>query len=292
MPAETYFVPTDANGHQWVGDDEVVWSLPMRSPEGRVEPGDPVSPDIGSPVVLLDLDGLLDDLGERIFVAEAVEAASPAQAARLLRETNWSLHEAARFALDCAEHVVAEPESLKLPSGPTLADVFRAARRYLDRDEKATADGLLERMSRLALARRLRRLGDHVADLAFQITVEDEAADLEAMDDPGWTATAAARDAVLSATEAIRHDAFPRLFESQNRRYEADVAVDLPSEVVSTPWGNFTAGNRAGVVPAWVAARDAAERARQAITDANGAEAGAAERAWQRQRLAEALGVA
>ncbi len=293
MPGEIYFVPTDANGHQWVGDDETVWPLPTRSPDGSFEPGAAVTPDTGSPVVLLDLDGLLDDLGERIFVAEVVDAVGlAARGGRLVRETAWSLHEAARFALDCAEHVVMEPESFKLPSGPTLADVFRSARQYLDRDERRPGDGLLERMSRIALARRLRHLGDRVADLAFQITIEDEADDLEALDDPGWTATAAVREAVLSATEAIRHDAFPRLLESQNRRYEADSAVDLPSELISTPWGNFSAGNRAGIVPAWVAARDAAERARQAVGDANEATAGAEERAWQRNRLAEALGIA
>jgi hypothetical protein len=292
MAGESYFVPTDASGDQRVGDDLTTWSLPERLPDGTWRPGGHLEPETGAPVVLRDLDGLLDDLGERIFLAEPVgDGGSSARGARLVSETSWNLHEAARFALDCAEHVVVDPAALTLPSGATLGDVFSSAREYLAKGE-APSGGLVERMSRLALARRLRRLGDNVADLAFQITVEDEADDLEALDDPAWTATAAVRDAVLSATEAIRHQAFPRLFEGQNRRYEADsTVVDLPNETFSTPWGNFSAGNRAGVVPAWVAARDAAERARQAMADANGPDSGRREREWQRERLASALGL-
>ncbi|MHB8243762.1 MAG: hypothetical protein ACYDGN_00215 [Acidimicrobiales bacterium] len=292
MPAESYFVPTDDNGKQHLGDDVTQWPLPTVRPDGGMDPGAPIEPAAGSPLLLRDLDGLLDDLGERIFFAEVLEAGPGAIArARLTGETKWDLRQAARFALDCAEHVVVDPSALVLPSGVSLADVFRAAREYLERDE-TQGDRLLQRMSRLALARRLRHLGQDVADLALQITLEDEADDLDALDDPAWTATASIRDAVLSAMEAIRHDAFPRLFEAENRRYESDVnGFNPPPEIVSTPWGNFSAGTRAGVIPAWFAARDAAERARRAISDQNGPSHLAEERSWQRARLAGALGL-
>lgn len=289
MPGETYYVPTDAGGLQRCGDLTLGWSLPKRLADGSFSPGELVQPDEGSPVVLRDLDGLLDDLGERIFLAEAVES----KGARLLAETSWDLHEAARFALDCAEHVVADPAALRLRSGPSLADVFAAARRHLDRDEAKEGDGLVERMSRIALARRLRRLGRDVADVALSITVADERDDLEALDDPSWSAAAAAREAVLAATEAIRHDAFPRLFELANRRYEDEApSADRPTEAFSTPWGNFSLGSGAGAVPAWVAAQEAAERAREAVAEAAGPQAAAGERSWQRDRLRAALALA
>lgn len=291
MATDAYFVPTDADGTQHLGDDIVSWPLPKELPGGLVAPGEAIVPEMGTPIVLRTLDGVLDDLGERIFVAEVVDNDGPEQhKARLVSETAWNLHEAARFALDCAEHATADPTSIRLPSGSTVAEIFSAARRSLDEggDE---ASGLMQRISRLALARRLRRLGDDVADFALTLTSEDEAADLDALDDPDWSAVAAIRDAVLSATEAIRHDAFPRIFESGNRRYESDADMDEPPQVITTPWGEFTAGARAGVVPAWIAARDAAERARQAVTDAGGEEAGAAERSWQVERLARGLGL-
>lgn len=291
MVNERYFVPTDADGTQHVGDDIVSWPLPTELPGGLAAPGEAIEPQMGTPIVLHTLDGLLDDLGERIFLAEVVEDGGPEHhMARLVSETSWSLHEAARFALDCVEHATADPASIRLPSGSTVAEIFAAARRCLDEGEES-AGGLMQRMSRLALARRLRRLGDDVADFALTLTAEDEAQDLDALDDPDWSAVAAIRDAVLSATEAIRHDAFPRIFESGNKRYQNDADIDEPPQVITTPWGEFTAGNRAGVVPAWVAARDAAERARHAVGDAVGEEAKAAERSWQLERLAAGLGV-
>jgi phosphoglycolate phosphatase-like HAD superfamily hydrolase len=288
MPAESYFVPTDAEGVQRSGELSLRWPLPERRPDGSFAPGELVTPDVGRPVVLRDLDGLLEDLGERIFTAEAVEKVG----GRLLAETAWDLGAAARFALDCAERVVSDPAALKLASGPSLADVFAAARRYLDREEAGGGDGLLQRMSRLAQARRLRRMGHDLAGIVMSLTVEDEREDLQALEDPEWDAAAAAREAVLSATEAIRHSAVPRLAELRSRSYESERSrTGGAAEILSTPWGSFSMGNGAGFVPAWVAAQEAAERAREAIADAGGAEAGAAERLWQIDRLRSALGL-
>ncbi len=292
MAGEIYLVPTDADGAQHAGEDVTKWPLPVRRADGTFEPGAAIEPQAGTPIVLHDLDGLLDELGERIFLAEVLEEGSGgATRARLVSETSWNLHEAARFALDCAEHVVTAPDQLRLPSGASLADILAEARARLEEEER-TGSGLLERISRLALARRLRHASDDVADLALMLTAEDESEDLDALDDPHWTAVAAIRDAVLSSVEAIRHDALPWLFESENRRYEVDAgsaSASAPSEIVSTPWGNFAARGRSGVVPASVAARDAAERARQAAADAGGEAAGDKERAWQRERLTAAL---
>lgn len=282
MSAATYYVPTDANGVQRVGEEVTRWPLP-----DGTKPGDPVEPAMGAPLVLRDLDGLLDDLGERIFIAEVLEGSGPGRA-RLLVETAWNLHEAARFALDCAEHAIAEPDSLVLPSGTTAAEIVSAARQHLDADEDQES-GLMQRMSRLASARRLRKLGTEVADAAFAVALADEADDLDALDDPAWTAVAAVRDALLAAVEAIRHDSLGTLLEGENRRYQSDAGMSEP-EPIATPWGVVSAGGRSGTVPAWVAARDAAERARQAVSDARGPDNGDEERAWQLGRLLQALG--
>lgn len=299
-PSEILFVPTDAKGVQYHLETELFWPLPAAGGEGDWTSPPERGPAAAGHLTLLTLGALLEELGERIFVAEAAPgAATPsdergiveARSARLVRETAWSVHEAARFALDCAQHVLAEPTGLKLRSGASLEEVMAAARSWLDRSEGDA--GLLGRVSRIATARRLRRRGDEVGDLAFAITVEDESEDLDAMEDPDWEAVAAVRDAVLSAVEALRHDAAPQLLESENTRYEEDsTGLEPLPEPVDTPWGSFIGGRRAGVVPAWVAARDAAARARDAAGDANGPEAGELERGWQLDRLRAGLGLA
>lgn len=280
MADETLYVPTDASGTERVGDEALHWALPTLSEPGRL-----LGPE-GAKPVLYSLDQLLDVLGERVFVAEP-------EPPRLVAETSWTIESAARFALDCAEHAVFDADELTLPSGSSLGDVIRAARQFVDRvaGESDASTGLLQRISRLAQARRLRHLGDEVADVARQLTLTDEEADLDALDDGAFSAVAAVRDAVLAAVETIRHVALPQLRESEEDRYErdAEVAVDVASPIY-TPWGAFIAGGPRGAAPAWVTAREAAERSRQAAAEAHGAEAGAAERAWQLARLAEALG--
>ena len=311
MSGETYFVPTDAHGTQFHDERSTEWPLPRRAAAGTagtvepgaavgatgtagtVEPGAAVEAPEGEHLVVHDLDGLLEHLGERIFVAEVLAGTGehPTRA-RLVSETAWNLEMAARFALDCAEHVVVDPDEKAGMSASSLTEILEAARRYLDKGEEGDeADSsLVERTSRLALARRLRELGDRVSDVTLSLTVADEAADLDTFDDPAFAALASVRDAVLAVVEAIRHHAFPRLFETENVVYETD-AEGTPA-VLTTPWGSFVFGSPAGVVPAWTAASEAAERARQAIGDDGGPEAGAAERAWQRERLASLLATA
>ena len=235
---------------------------------------------------LLDLDDLLGQLGARIFVRHRRRRRFRPT---LLAETAWSLDAAAASpstapSTSLRARLVLGGDRQHAPS------VVTAARKWLD--ESADADtGLLGRYSRFAMARRLRHQGNLVGDLALSLAIDAEAAGVDIFDDANWTAVAATRDAVLAAVEAVRHDSAPHLVQAGNARYEEGGAGD--SEPVSatfdTPWGPFHAGLRRGALPAWVAATEAAERARQSVGDAAGTDAAAAERAWQRDRLLHAL---
>lgn len=57
----TYLVPTDGDGTQHVGEDITRWPLPELKGDSWV-PADPIEPLAGTPLVLLGLDSLLDDL--------------------------------------------------------------------------------------------------------------------------------------------------------------------------------------------------------------------------------------
>jgi len=278
---DALFVPTDERGRQLHDNEATLWSPPGRKADGTLVPGT-VQEAAPSGVKLLDLDGLLDELGARIFVAEP-DADTP----KLVAETGWSVRAAASFALACAEHVI-RTGSASAEVASTLGDVVTAARKWLDEADDADT-GLLGRYARLALARRLRRQGDQVAHLAFDLAIDDEAAGVDIFDDPNWTAVAATRDAVLAAVEAVRHDSGPHLIGAESTRYEEGTAGDPVSATFETPWGPFHTGTRKASVPAWVAATEAAERARQSAGDAGGADAGASERVWQRDLLLQAL---
>ncbi len=286
-----FFVPTDADGVQFYEGERFSWPLPEPDGTGGFRPGAPLRPPRGARLALRDLDSLLEDLGERIFLAEPVvgQPERP-ESARLLGETAWSLEAAARFALDCVDHIVGGSGDLRLPNGASVSELLAEVRGFLE--EGKVEKGILHSISRLALARRLRRQGDEVADVAFGFALEDEAAGEDTFADPAWTAAAALREALLSAVEAIRHRAMPRLTEGENVVYEEEQMAGGPApETLSTPWGNFSGGRRRGVVPAWVAAAEAAERARQAMADTSGEEAERGERAYQLRLLARALGL-
>jgi hypothetical protein len=287
IPTDASFVPTDRHGRQFNDGEETIWSFPSPAGEGdrsALVPGSVKRPPASGNVTLLDLDQLLEALGERIFVA-----AGARESARLVSETAWSLSAAAHFALDCAEHVSASAGSVALESGETLVDAIAAARKWLE-DASGAETGLLGRISRLATLRRLRQQAGEVGDLAFDVAIDVETTDADMFEDPRWTAIAAVRDAVLAAIEAVRHEAFPHITDASSDASESErrEGVQSPPTVLETPWGAFRSTHTNAVVPAWVAATEAAERARQAATDAGGAGA-PAERAWQRERLAQAL---
>jgi len=308
IPTDALFVTTDRHGRQFHDGAETIWALPAAADRGDDgsggEQGTVVRAPAGGRVPLLDLDGLLDELGERIFVARQV-----GDTAELVSETAWSLRGAARFALDCAEHVTAGRPAHAMPSGDSLLAVLSQARAWLD-DAPGADAALLGRVARVATIHRLRRKGAELADLAFAAAIDNEADAESLFEDERWTAIAAAQEAVLAAVEALRHEAFPHFVEAGNVRYEesvtagrspgaaaADVvaegAVAAAGEAAGNPtaaWGLFTPGRHSGIVPAWVAATEAAERARQSAEDAGGAPAAEAERAWQRECLLRHLG--
>jgi hypothetical protein len=273
------YVTTDGMGVQHLPGGEIRWPLPAAG-----QPGAPLPTD-GIVAVFYEIDGLLEAVGERIFVAER-------EPARLVQETAWTLERAAQFALDCAEHAVFDADELILPSGISLGGVMRAARQLLDSSgtNADEARGIVQRISRLAEARRLRKMGDEVADVARQLTVGDEQADLDALDDGAFTSVASVRDAVLAAVETLRHVAAPELVQAREERYEHDSNVAFSeAKPIYTPWGSFIVGGPRGMPPASTSVREAAGRARQAVTDSRGPEEGAEERSWQLGRLKELL---
>ena len=282
------FVAADADGRQHHEGYVRSWPLPVRKGD-EWEPGGIVAPDEHGAPVTFDASQLLEELGECIFVAELV---GDAGAARLVRGTAWSETVAATFALDSVEHILgAVPGSAdaELPGGGTLGAIIASTREYLT--EGTGADGhKLGRIARMAATRRMRREGTTLSDAAFSAAAQDEGRDVDVMDDPAWDTLAAAHDAVLAAVEAVRHVAYPSLADRETRRYEArEEAGAIKVDEVDTPWGLFPVGGGQKYAPSWAAARDAAERARQAAVDLSGPSAGEAERAWQAGRLVELL---
>jgi hypothetical protein len=289
------YVATNADGRQLRvanGGAAYEWPLPDTEAGTAAEP-------LEGDLLLLDAEGLLGHLDEKIWTAGPVGDAEPAQpgrsvrasAARLLAPTPWDGFAAAAFALDCAGHVLGDSAGIVLSGGKTVGEALADARQALESREVADG-GPLARVRDLALLWRLRREGKSIGDAAFEELAKDTEADVEAMGDPVWTAIAAARDALLAAVEAVQHAVFPHLSEFEGNRYEeVERDSDVTAHTVPAPFGPVTVHRaRASWVPAWVAADDAAERARRAAEDAAGDEAGRSERAWQAERLRRALG--
>ncbi|HTW97549.1 MAG TPA: hypothetical protein VMD59_02165 [Acidimicrobiales bacterium] len=326
------FVPTDAEGVQHLADHRRAWPLPEAGAPGaaaRASAGEHL-------LVLLDEAGLLEVLGERIFLAEPLEdgpagdelpdgmlagvaveasvAAGPpgrmVGAARLVRELPWDLLATATFALDCAEHALGVVEAAgdgreELPDGSTLQDALDEARRYLGSasgglspaggPSPAGDERRLGALARLSLARRLGAEQAKVAGLAFAAVGADVGEDLDVLDDPRWTNLAALSSALLACAEVLRHLALPRYVAARERHFDVDNqdAGGESDPVLVTPWGPITlGGHHPGYVPAYVSAREAAERARQAVGHELGASALAREAGYQRERLVELLGLA
>jgi len=284
------YVATDGDGVQHHDGYRRRWPLPRR--EGDTwRPGEVAEPDEHGKPAFFEAGELLDELGESVFAAEPV---GDTGAARLVAGTSWSELTAAMFALDCVEHVLAiVPGSAdaELPGGGTLGAIIASARGYLVSGAGTDAQAL-GFVSRLAAARRLRRESTAIGDAAFTAATQAEGQGVDILSDPAWETLAAARDAVLAAVEAVRHVALPFLAERGTRRYEAQEERKAAEvDQVDTPWGRFAVGGGGPrYAPSWVAARDAAERSRQAAADLEGPAAGEAERSWQAARLVERLG--
>ncbi len=283
------FVATDADGLQHHEGFRRQWHLPIRQADGW-QPGEAVEPDEHGAPVLVDAAELVQQLGECIFVAEAV---GDSGAARLVAGTSWSERSAATFALDCVEHILAAvPGSADadLPGGGTLGEIIASARENLA-SGTATDGHKLGHIARMATVRRLRQESEKIGDVAFTAAAQAEGEGVDILDDPAWETLAAARDAVLAAVEAVRHVAVPFVVDRETRKYERlEEHRTAEVDAVDTPWGLFQVGGGTKYAPCWAAARDAAERARQAAVDLSGPDAGETELSWQTGRLVELLG--
>lgn len=300
--AQRRYVSTSRDGRSRSAAGEVVFEVPPHgSPPGTGLPGVPTG-GTGTMIELRSLDGLLDDLGERIFVAEALDAVAAGTSeeapvltvatARLVAETSWNDSQAARFALECAEHAVADGPDVALPHGRTLGGVLADVRALLERAGGPSPS--LGWLGRFAALRRLRRDGAAVGDLAMLAAKEDERAGIDLLDDPAWTRLAAAEEAVLACAEAVRFLGHPVQVSAREDLEERDASEAAPTEprVEETPWGWVAIGGTRVPVhqPAAKSAEQAAERCRQAARDAGGPAAEAAERAFQVRLLDGLLG--
>ncbi len=295
--SECLYVATNAEGVETTATGEISWNLPEVTGD-TTSPGQPTRPPSGE-LVLRRAAALLDALDQRIFFAEPLETTGEtrdmvtAQSARLTAETAWGVEGAARFALDCASHVLDEATAATaLPDGSRLGQVVAEARVILDRTSPES-EQRLGLLARLAAVRRLHRLGGELGDEALAQLSGDLGSDLDALDDPAWTTIAACSEAVLAALEALRHLAMPRYARSREEAVDEHQAGEpgAPSAVIPTPWGPIALGaeHRSPYEPAWTAAREAAARARESASDGAGPKAEAAERTFQAELLKQAL---
>jgi hypothetical protein len=278
------------------------WPLPSRRGDGWA-PGEAVTGE----VVACTVDALVERLDEQIFVLEPVGesgggAAQPSPdedglvrlaGGRLLAPTAWTVPSAARLALDLAEHVVGDAAHVTVPGGKTLGEVLDDARSVLTEEVETEHHGF-DRLHERIVLRRLKHEGGAVGDAAFsELALKDVDADV--LDDPVWTAIASVRDAVFATVEAVQYAKDRRRSEREGDRFEEDLeksgGVTVPGPTAGFGAGPISVhrGPRAGWAPAWVAAMDTAERARQAAEHTGGAEAAGAERAFQVERLSHYL---
>lgn len=291
------YVLTDRLGVQRAPGGGVRWDLTKGAPADDAHSG-------GIELVTAEL--LLDRLDERIFLAEAEGPESPgdepgvvvAARARLVGELAFDASHAAAFALDVCEHAFADEQDLALPRGRNLGAVLSEARAALASAD-ATNAGMFASVARLGRVRHLQRTRAALESAALGVAREDERDDLDLVDDPAWATLAALGEAVLATLEALRHAVAPRLtgaLDAEDERIADEhrrSGLGLPTQIVDlpTPWGNLViGGERMPENPAAQrCAADAADRAVQAVLDRDGPEAAAAERRWQRERLAARL---
>lgn len=288
------YVALDAEGIEHAAGGPIQWSLPEggRDPITEREEG----------LVLYTPYGLLEVLDEVIWRAEAVgggdvgtDGELPTHAARLVAPTRWGTEQAARFALQCAAHVLTNRADVSLPDGATLGQVVSDAEQWLDELAPGSAERL-GYLGRLAALWRLHREHEDLSDVALGLLSQDATNDLDALDDPAYEVVQPLLDAVLAAIEAVRHHVLPR-FEMawEDRREEREQHDDLDGrttlrgsdQVVVTPIGNasFGGGHLRRFEPAWTAAREAARHARREARDQRGDAGEDVERSWQAATL-------
>ena len=268
------YVTTDHHGTQHSTGEPRSWNLADGTASPKAAAG-----------AALNAGALVEWLDERVFAVE-VDASG---ALHLGDELGFGPERAASFALDCLEHAFATEHDLALPRGRTLGEVIDEARRALS----ATEPGSFTALARFARLRHLRRTRDMLGATAFSLAKQDEREDLELADDPAWATLAALGEGVLAALEAVREVLGPRNASRPEGAVSDDDAerVERGESPWITPWGPLSIGieHVPAHRPAAQCAREAAERARQAVADRLGERAGLAEHAWQAARLEEIL---
>jgi hypothetical protein len=181
----------------------------------------------------------------------------------------------------------------------TLGRIVTDAQHMLDDLGPHSAEHL-GRMARLSELWRLHRERGELGELAFDLTLDDEAKDLDTFDDPAYETVAPVIDAVLAAIGALRHHALPRPEEALDdvrEEHEESAALEArhvrKSPTVNvTPFGSAMTGGGPHVTsdePSWAGAREAARHARLAVRDERGAVGETEEREWQAAELSSLL---
>jgi hypothetical protein len=290
------YVATDAMGVDHSSADKVAWSLPK---DGNFE-----MTKSDHPLVLRQPKALLEVLDQRIYLADSpgevtigADGTALVPTARLTVRTPWNAESATRFALDCADHLLAEVGDSLLPNGMSLAKVTADARQVL----YGTATEPKEHLGRLAsigALRRLRRDRSKIASASLDELGAAMAKDLEAFDDPTFATEQTVIDAVLASIEALRHVVLPALYMAFDDAGEThgDHEVEDSKDQVPTPQWVETGFGAIGLHvpkfpfdPAWVNAREAARHARNAMRDHGGADGEVRELTWQATTLAAIL---
>lgn len=292
------YVATGYDGVEHTEDGPVRWTLPD---EGAVA----TAAASGRLFHLRRTSALLDVLEAEIYEAEPASEVTTdeqdvvtASAARLLRRTSWDTRTATSFAIDCAAHAVGDHCAVALPDGTALTAILDDARRAVE----GVSNGGVEKLdywARVSALRRVRHERDKLADLSRGLVYQDEARDVDALDDPRYASVIPVTDAVLAATEALRHHLLPHLYIHLTDRIEERVeARNLDQQTpLSTPTISATAFGPVATggahplpfEPAWSSAREAARHARQAALDLAGERGMASETEWQTARLNEVL---
>lgn len=293
-----FYVATSATGVENNAGGAVPWALPVaNSPTAAVS---------GQWLTLRTAIGLLDVLDEFIYLAEPLGEVTPSgtgtvhvRSAQLVSQANWNTEIATRFALSCAEHTLGVAGELALPDGTKLAEVITDARTLLDELEPGSAQRL-GYLARLSALRRLHKERAELGDVTLEVLSEDESHDLAALDDPAYTTVIPITDAVLAATEALRHHLLPsfdtthenaKAERAQHDVVDGNVELKTPTTIV-TPFGSALVGggpHMSWYDPSWVGAREAARHSRMAALDRGGVDAENAERSWQAGTLSEFL---
>jgi hypothetical protein len=299
MMTEILYVSMDAAGVEHAASGDITWALPRNVSQ-------PTTTENPHGLVLRTTSALLDVLDEAIYRAEPVGGASPivdgtmaVASARLTSRAPWDTESATRFALACASHVLGDRSELKLPDGMTLGRIVADAQHMLD-DLGPQSVEHLSRMARLSELWRLHRERGELGELAIDLTLDDEAKDLDTFDDPVYETVAPVIDAVLAAIGALRHHALPRSEEALDdvrEEHEESAALEArhvrKSPTVNvTPFGSAMAGGGPHVTsdePSWTGAREAARHARLAVRDERGAVGETEEREWQAAELSSLL---